>query len=83
MSQVEEANGEAAAKQDVGEVASASGAPASDASESAAQASVESASQVQRNRHDPDNIRRAFETGEFPYSQKIRQQVYEKHKAEL
>jgi len=34
-------------------------------------------------RHDPDAIRRAFETGEYPYKQKLRRSAYEKHKAEL
>jgi polyphosphate kinase 2 len=34
-------------------------------------------------RHDPAAIRRAFETGEYPYKQKMRRTVYEKHKAEL
>ncbi len=34
-------------------------------------------------RHDRDAIRRAFETGEYPYRQKLRRSVYEKHKAEL
>lgn len=34
-------------------------------------------------RHDRDAIRRAFETGDYPYRQKLRRSVYEKHKAEL
>lgn len=34
-------------------------------------------------RHDPAAIRHAFETGQYPYKQKIRRSVYEKHKAEL
>ena len=34
-------------------------------------------------RHDPEAIRRAFETGEFPYKCKMRRTAYEKHKAEL
>jgi polyphosphate kinase 2 len=34
-------------------------------------------------RHDPEAIRQGFETGEYPYKQKIRRTVYEKHKAEL
>ncbi len=34
-------------------------------------------------RHDPEAIRRAFETGAYPYKNKIRTQSYEKHKAEL
>jgi polyphosphate kinase 2 len=34
-------------------------------------------------RHDPEAIRRAFETGEYPYESKIKTSVYELHKAEL
>jgi len=34
-------------------------------------------------RHDPDEIRRVFENGEYPYKVKIRRSDYEKHKAEL
>ncbi|MDF2232240.1 polyphosphate kinase 2 [Albimonas sp. CAU 1670] len=34
-------------------------------------------------RHDPDQIRRAFETGAFPYKAKMRRPAYEAHKAEL
>ncbi|MGI9334111.1 MAG: polyphosphate kinase 2 [Gammaproteobacteria bacterium] len=34
-------------------------------------------------RHDPDAIRRAFETGEYPYRTKMRRADYEKHKAQL
>lgn len=34
-------------------------------------------------RRDPDAIRRAFETGSFPYRSKMRRSPYEKHKAEL
>lgn len=34
-------------------------------------------------RRDPDAIRRAFETGRFPYRSKMRRAPYEKHKAEL
>ncbi len=33
--------------------------------------------------HDQDAIRRAFETGEYPYRRKISRKVYERHKAEL
>ena len=33
--------------------------------------------------HDPETIRRAFETGEYPYKRKMRRKTYEKHKAEL
>jgi polyphosphate kinase len=34
-------------------------------------------------RHDPEAIRHAFETGEYPYKNKMRRPAYEKHKAEL
>ncbi|MGD1877397.1 MAG: polyphosphate kinase 2 [Kiloniellaceae bacterium] len=34
-------------------------------------------------RHDPDAIRQAFESGEYPYTTKLRRKAYEKHKAEL
>ena len=34
-------------------------------------------------RQDPDQIRRMFETGEYPYKRKISRRAYEKHKAEL
>jgi polyphosphate kinase 2 len=34
-------------------------------------------------RHDPAAVRRAFETGEYPYHTRMRTAQYEKHKAEL
>ncbi len=34
-------------------------------------------------RHDPEAIRRAFETGTYPYKRKMPRKAYEKHKAEL
>ena len=34
-------------------------------------------------RHDPEAIRRAFETGEYPYKTRLRRATYEAHKAEL
>ncbi len=34
-------------------------------------------------RHDPEAIRLAFETGDYPYKSKIRAKIYEQHKAEL
>lgn len=34
-------------------------------------------------RHDPEAIRHAFETGDYPYKQKLSRKIYEKHKAEL
>ncbi len=36
-----------------------------------------------KKRHDPQEIKRAFETGEYPYQTKIKRTQYEKHKAEL
>jgi polyphosphate kinase 2 len=34
-------------------------------------------------RHDPEAIKRAFETGEYPYHSKLRRTDYERHKARL
>lgn len=34
-------------------------------------------------KQDPASIRRIFETGEYPYRQKMKRPVYEKHKADL
>ncbi|MHA1600825.1 MAG: polyphosphate kinase 2 [Alphaproteobacteria bacterium] len=34
-------------------------------------------------RHDPEAVRRAFETGAYPYKSKLKRTVYEHHKAEL
>lgn len=34
-------------------------------------------------RNDPDRIRHAFESGEYPYKSKIKRLAYEQHKAEL
>jgi polyphosphate kinase 2 len=34
-------------------------------------------------RHDPEEVRRAFETGAYPYKFKMKRSVYENHKAEL
>jgi len=39
--------------------------------------------QIARMRQDPDAIRRAFESGEYPYKKKISNKDYEKSKAEL
>jgi polyphosphate kinase 2 len=36
-----------------------------------------------RNRHDPEAIRHAFETGEYPYTTRLKTSEYEAHKAEL
>jgi len=44
---------------------------------------VNAAHRLSEMRHDRDAIRRAFETGEYPYKQKLRRSVYEQHKAEL
>lgn len=40
-------------------------------------------STVSERRHDVEAIRRAFETGEYPYKRKLRRKIYETHKAEL
>ena len=42
-----------------------------------------SRSRIAALRHDPEAIRHAFETGEYPYKQKMHRNIYEKHKAEL
>jgi polyphosphate kinase 2 (PPK2 family) len=34
-------------------------------------------------RHSPEMIKELFRTGKYPYKNKIRKSVYEKHKAEL
>ncbi|MCB1480234.1 MAG: polyphosphate kinase 2, partial [Rhodobiaceae bacterium] len=34
-------------------------------------------------RHDRESVRRLFETGEYPYKNKVRRKDYENHKAEL
>ncbi|MHA1190547.1 MAG: polyphosphate kinase 2, partial [Alphaproteobacteria bacterium] len=34
-------------------------------------------------RHDREAIRRAFETGDYPYTRKIRRKTYEAHKRDL
>lgn len=39
--------------------------------------------QIAEMRHDPEAIRRAFETGEYPYKTKMKRAAYEKSKAEL
>ncbi len=44
---------------------------------------VSSRSRIAHLRHDPEAIRHAFESGEFPYKQKMKRTLYEKHKAEL
>ena len=49
----------------------------------AAESAETAAHRLAQMRHDPAAIRRAFETGEYPYKQKMRRTVYEKHKAEL
>jgi polyphosphate kinase 2 len=38
---------------------------------------------IARMRHDPDAIRRAFESGEFPYTSKLRESQYAKHMESL
>ncbi len=54
-----------------------SGEPVEDASHPCA------ALRLSKLRQDPDAIRRAFESGEYPYITKMRRRAYEKHKAEL
>ena len=49
-------------------------------SESAQQHSAQRNAEI---RHDKDAIRRIFESGEYPYKQKISRSSYEQHKAEL
>ena len=44
---------------------------------------VEALHQLAELRHDPDEIRRSFETGKYPYHTKMRRGVYEKQKAFL
>ncbi len=34
-------------------------------------------------RHDPEAIKQAFESGDYPYKQKLKREPYERHKAEL
>jgi len=41
------------------------------------------AHRISARRHDKDAIRHVFETGEYPYKNKVSRGVYEKHKAEL
>jgi polyphosphate kinase 2 len=47
------------------------------------QAAANPAHRIAQMRHDPDAIREAFESGEYPYTTKLRRGAYEKHKAEL
>ena len=46
-------------------------------------ADASSAQTIAELRHDRESVRRLFETGEYPYKNKIRRKDYEKHKAEL
>ena len=46
--------------------------------------SVEMTSQpIAQRRRDPEAIKKAFETGAYPYKTKMRRSAYDKHKAEL
>ncbi|NIA70724.1 polyphosphate kinase 2 [Pelagibius litoralis] len=47
------------------------------------QAQEKPAPSLAERRRDPDEIRRAFESGEYPYAAKIRRKAYETNKAEL
>jgi polyphosphate kinase 2 len=38
---------------------------------------------ISRMKHDSEAVRRAFETGAYPYKSKLKRAIYEKHKAEL
>lgn len=58
-----------------------SGRQASD--DSSDRAREKSATRIAAMRHDPEAIRRAFETGEYPYKSKMRRSTYETHKQEL
>ncbi len=53
------------------------------ASESAGQGAGSRLHKLAQQRHDPEAIRRAFETGAYPYETRMRRAPYEKHKAEL
>jgi len=53
------------------------------AARAAEQFSRMSAEERALSRHDPDAIRRAFETGKFPYKTKLKRAEYEKQKAAL
>jgi polyphosphate kinase 2 len=57
--------------------------PAKPAAKAKREAVGERLHELAEMRHDPDAIRHAFETGEYPYKTKIRRAVYEEHKAEL
>jgi len=46
-------------------------------------APVNARRQIAEMRHDPNEIQRIFETGEYPYKTKLRREPYERHKAEL
>ena len=50
---------------------------------SAPESSMNAAHRLAEARHDPEQIRRMFETGEYPYKQKVRRKAYERRKAEL
>jgi len=64
-------------------------ASAKDAGPAAVQTADSHTRAAQRNhelatmRHDPEQIREAFETGAYPYKTKIKRRAYENHKAEL
>ncbi|MCB9992445.1 MAG: polyphosphate kinase 2 [Hyphomicrobiaceae bacterium] len=51
--------------------------------ESAASSTVQHEPSLSEKRHDPDFIRHAFESGEYPYHTRMPRVPYEKHKAEL
>ena len=47
------------------------------------EAALKGQARLAQMRHDPEAIRHAFETGDYPYKQKLSRKIYEKHKAEL
>ena len=58
--------------------------PATDQSDSENKgAELKGQARLAQMRHDPEAIKHAFETGDYPYKQKLSRKVYEKHKAEL
>jgi len=66
-----------------GSVAKAAEAAKANGDASTAQPTEKEAARAVNLRNDPEAIRRAFETGEYPYKEKMRRSSYEQHKAEL
>ena len=55
----------------------------SDGAQETVPASGEARRRLAEMRHDPEAIRHAFESGDYPYKRKMRRQIYEKQKAAL